>query len=202
MGVHILNSADVIIKDLNIKDCWGDCIYIGGRSRNVVIDNCFLDHGRRQGISVVSASDVYINNCIIANVGGTAPQYAIDIEPNAGAAVRDVFINGIKVIGCQGGIMGYGRATDAEVGMIEVKNCIIEGTKLCPIYFENGRDVIVEDCKINKSETVFMIVCNEVENVRVANNSIFLSHKEKKHDRMISVNYEKQKSVENNLLID
>jgi len=200
MGVHISGGVNISVRDIIIKDCWGDCIYIAGKSKNVSIDNCFLDNGRRQGISIVSASDININNCIISNVGGTAPQYAIDIEPNAGENVERVSINNVKSISCQGGIMGYGRAANTTIGTIEIKNSIIEGAQLCPVYFEKGRNVTVEDCSIINSETNFMIVCNDVDSVRIENNLICLSNKAKKHDRMISVNYELHKMVENNIV--
>ncbi len=60
MGIFI-RGKNICVRNLTINDCWGDCIYVGGNSRFVHIDNC-----------------------LIKNVHGTAPQYAIDMEPNKG----------------------------------------------------------------------------------------------------------------------
>ena len=90
------------IYDLTIRDCWGDCIYIGTESTNVRINSCTLDHGRRQDISITSAGRVMIENCIISNVRGTAPEYAIDIEPNKNDIIESVIIRNVKSIDCKG----------------------------------------------------------------------------------------------------
>ena len=68
MGIKFHGVVNASVSGLTIKDCWGDCIYVGGNSKNVLIENCMLDHGRRQGISVTKADSVTIRNCKISNV--------------------------------------------------------------------------------------------------------------------------------------
>ena len=88
MGIQIMNSKNVTINGLNISNCWGDCIYIGGKSSYISIVNCNLHHARRQGISVTNAYKCKIDNCKIYDIAGTAPEYGIDFEPNADCTVN------------------------------------------------------------------------------------------------------------------
>lgn len=129
MGIDLYQCSNVIISDLTIKNCWGDCIYVGGESRNVRINNCLLDNGRRQGISITSGSNIQIDNCIITNVAGTAPQYAIDVEPNKGDAVSDVKIENVKAVNCVGGYLVYGKAKNAIIKNVSIKGSSVIGAK-------------------------------------------------------------------------
>ena len=200
MGIYIHESNKVKMSDITVKDCWGDCVYIGGGSKDIYIEKCILDNGRRQGISVTSAANVYIRNCTISNVGGTSPQYAIDLEPNAGNVVENVMIYDVKSLNCQGGIMSHGRAKDAKIGLIKVCNTTIEGAKLCPLYFEKGKNVTIEKCILKNNGTNFMIVCNDIDSVRIENNSIVTNNKRLLLDKTISVNNFRKRKLKNNVI--
>jgi len=118
MGVKIRKAENVAIGGLTIKDCWGDCIYIGSNSKNIQINNCNLIHGRRQGISITSADGVIIKGGSISNVSGTEPSCGIDIEPNKGENVNRVVIDGVSIKNCIGGVKSYGGANKASIGEI------------------------------------------------------------------------------------
>ncbi|MBB5179376.1 hypothetical protein HNQ44_000800 [Planomicrobium koreense] len=86
-GVSIKGSNNIMIENIKISDCWGDGIYIGSTSRqkyskNIKILNPILNNNRRQGISIISAINLYIYNAVITNTNGTPPQSGLDIEPN------------------------------------------------------------------------------------------------------------------------
>ena len=86
-GVEIKDSNNVTLENLTIKDCWGDGVYIGSDLYNfsdkVTVNGCHIDRARRNGISVVYASNFAITNNLITNTDGTAPRAGIDIEPDA-----------------------------------------------------------------------------------------------------------------------
>ena len=149
MGIFVWDGIDVTISDVRISDCWGDCIYIGGNSDNVLIDNCQLDHGRRQGISITSGKKVEINNCQILDIGGTAPETGIDIEPNAGKNVNIVTIRDVKLINCKGGILAYGYENNANIGNVSVENCAIYGSHKIPLRFYGCDKIFVENSTID-----------------------------------------------------
>lgn len=86
MGISIKSSKNINIINPIIEKCWGDGIYLG-QSGNKTNKNIFINYGllndnRRNGISVISANGLTIENMVIANTKGTNPQAGIDFEPN------------------------------------------------------------------------------------------------------------------------
>jgi hypothetical protein len=86
-AISLRGCRDVSITNLTIAESGGDGIYIAGgksdtASRHVVIRDVVCDRNYRQGISVISADDLLIENVTLSNTRGTAPQAGIDFEPN------------------------------------------------------------------------------------------------------------------------
>lgn len=106
MGIRILGSEKINIYAPTITDCWGDGIYIGpigeNQSEQIAINHFKIYKARRNGISVISANNLLIDKGVISNTHGTAPQSAIDIEPNRpsnilqGILMRDVITHESK----------------------------------------------------------------------------------------------------------
>lgn len=125
MGIRISGSSYITIKNFHINDCWGDCIYIGGNgASNIIIDNCDIDNGRRQGISITNGDNIVIQNCLIHNVGGTNPQAAIDIETNTNKHASNIFIVNNQVVDCLLGIVVYGRSSYTKANILIENNYI------------------------------------------------------------------------------
>lgn len=146
MGIFIWNGRGIVIDNITIKDCWGDCVYIGGDSREIKITNCRIDNGRRQGVSVTSADGVLITDCIITNISGHAPEYGIDIEPNSGQSVDNVLIHNLNIINCKGGILAYGYENKASIGSLSITNCIITGSTKIPLRFYGCERIELVKC--------------------------------------------------------
>jgi hypothetical protein len=51
-------------------------------NKNILIRDVTCENNYRQGISVISATDLRIENCVFKNTWGTAPEAGIDFEPN------------------------------------------------------------------------------------------------------------------------
>jgi len=85
-GICILNSSNVEINNFQIKDTWGDGIFVGSEngkvSTNIILKNGFIDHARRNGISITSANNLQITSVFISNTYGTLPMAGIQIEPS------------------------------------------------------------------------------------------------------------------------
>lgn len=100
-GICILNSSNVEINNFQIKDTWGDGVFIGSEdgkvSANISIKNGFIDHSRRDGISITSANNLQINNVFISNTFGTLPMVGIQIEPSLheedikGVSIKNIY---------------------------------------------------------------------------------------------------------------
>lgn len=175
MGIKISNGRNVKISGLTIKDCWGDCIYINKKSKDVIIDSCFLDNGRRQGISLIDADGVAIRNCKIKNIGGTNPQYGIDLEPNGRNYVDNVVIENVTIDNCVGGITTLGRKKnrkDIQIGSVEIRNCIISSTKRRPLNLRTCKKVVAENCVIHSPGDVSAVYAEGISDLTLLNNDI------------------------------
>lgn len=172
MGIDVEDAHNVSIYGLTIKDCWGDCIYVGTESTDVNIYNCKLDHGRRQGISITSANDVLIRNCLISNVEGTNPQYAIDVEPNKNETVDNVVIENVTIYNCCGGILLYGKASNAKIGKVSIRNSIINGVTKMPINLIKCESVEVRGCTFTRHDRSNPIRQEEVKSSIIKRNRV------------------------------
>lgn len=179
MGIRLHKAINATVSGLTIKDCWGDCIYVGGRSKNINIENCTLDNGRRQGISVTKADYVTIRRCTISNVGGTAPGYAIDIEPNKGDSVDHVLIENVVVKNCLGGIKATRSLKQTNegkplswIGRVKVRNCETSASKKFPALFKGCDSLFVSNCKIVSSNAKPAILTKNVNYVSVVENTL------------------------------
>jgi hypothetical protein len=78
--------TNVTVLGLTLAESGGDGIYLGSSrgqtNRNVVIRDVTCDRNYRQGISVITAENLLIENCVLKDTKGTAPEAGIDFEPN------------------------------------------------------------------------------------------------------------------------
>jgi mannuronan 5-epimerase len=79
-------SERVVVDGLHLSEPIGDGVLIvaqgekGSSCTDVTVRNCTIEHGRRQGISIVGGARVLVENNEIQRIEGTAPQFGIDIE--------------------------------------------------------------------------------------------------------------------------
>lgn len=86
-ALSLRSCSNVLIRGLTIAASGGDGIYLGvARAgvpcRDVVIRDVVCEDNHRQGISIISAENLLIENVVLRNTAGTAPQAGIDFEPN------------------------------------------------------------------------------------------------------------------------
>lgn len=175
MGIEFRGASNATLSGLTIKDCWGDCVYIGRKSGNVTIENCQLDNGRRQGISITEADSVVVRSCTILNVSGTNPQYGIDVEPNRNCTVNYVLIDNVDVTDCEGGIrtaVPNAGVGNASIGSVEIRNCRVSAKSRYPIHLIRCVTATVKGCTIDASNDMPSIYANYVEKLTVSDNTI------------------------------
>jgi len=85
--LSVRSSKNVKVLGLTLANSGGDGIYLGVSQKGVtnkgvhIKDVVCADHNR-QGISVITAEDLLIEDTILKDTRGTAPQAGIDFEPN------------------------------------------------------------------------------------------------------------------------
>lgn len=126
MGISLLSVFDCMIDHCNISGCWGDGVYIGSASASMPCDCVTIQHSsiygnRRNGVSVINAENLVIDNCSIENNGGTAPEYGICFEcNNTGESVKNALVTGCRFAGNK---YGVGISDSASVYEVSVDGC-------------------------------------------------------------------------------
>jgi len=176
MGIAILDSDNIELRDLTIKNCWGDCIYIGqvgyeksSYSKNVFIDNVICQSARRQGMSIISGKDIYVINSKFIDTGSikfTAPGAGIDIEPNilGNTVVDNIIIDNCEFYGNKNGrdFLTYNLDTTANVVL---RNSKLKGH----LYFGKGSyNIVIDSCELNSVLTPQ----DNYGNIRIKNSEI------------------------------
>jgi hypothetical protein len=87
MGIALRGCRNVLIEGLRVESTGGDGFYIDGAgdtgwSEDITLRNCTAYDNHRQGLSVISAVNLLVENCVFANTWGTAPEAGIDLEPD------------------------------------------------------------------------------------------------------------------------
>lgn len=85
-GIGIRNSKKISVYNSDIKDTWGEGIFVGsedgGYCEDINIKDAKVDFARRNGIAVTSGRNVFLDNILVSNTYGTSPMFGIDIEPS------------------------------------------------------------------------------------------------------------------------
>ncbi|HPU05677.1 MAG TPA: right-handed parallel beta-helix repeat-containing protein [Thermogutta sp.] len=114
--LSLRGCRNVIIDGLKLCESGGDGIYLGAGkngepNEKIVIRNVVCDRNYRQGISVITARDLLIENVVLSNTAGTPPEAGIDFEPN--------------------------RATEVLINCV-MRNCLIENNRGYAIHLYAG----------------------------------------------------------------
>lgn len=141
MALAFRSCTGIQVLGLTLEASGGDGIYLGRSSadrvscRNVVIRDVVCDNHYRQGISVISAENLLIENCRLTNTAGTPPAAGIDFEPNSAIErLANCILRRCVIANNAGpGILMYlhhlsDAAQSAPVGIL-VENCLIQGSQ-------------------------------------------------------------------------
>ncbi len=185
MGINIIDSKSVEIKDLTITDCWGDAIYVGGAkpSTDIVVDNVTCNNNRRQGISVVNCNRMTIKKSIFSRTNGTNPQAGIDLEPdNANHAVTNVTIDNCSFIDNN----RYGFFISADYGFVSdiiLTNSVFGGNGRSGVHLRGGKpmtttrknlkNVSISTAEIANNQTGITVI--DAEEIKIENASVIKS---------------------------
>ncbi len=138
---HVLNFKGcrrVRVEGVRLESSGGDGIYVGTTGNlpyceDVVIRDVVCHDHHRQGISVIGAENLLIENCVLSDTGGTAPQAGIDFEPNHGREklVNCVLRNCVLANNTGAGVLIYLKhlTRESDPVSIHVEDCYIRGGK-------------------------------------------------------------------------
>ena len=157
MALDFAGCRRVRIEGLHLKSSGGDGIYLGSTKdtpfcEDVLIRDVVSHDNHRQGVSVISASRLTIENCVFSATGGTAPQAGLDFEPNSpGERLEHCVVRNCRMENNAGaGILVYLNkfTRDTRPVSIRFEHCYIKGGKDAGIgvgaIHDNGPQGLVE----------------------------------------------------------
>lgn len=169
MGLSIRSCRNVQVLGLTIADSGGDGIYLGtvagvtpSYNRDIIIRDVVCDNNHRQGMSVISAKNLLVENSAFNNTSGTAPMAGIDFEPNnpgeylSNIVVRNCFFENNEKLG----IHLWSKYLDqtSEDISIRIENCHVKGTEIginIGSVYTNGPKGLIEFVNCTVEETQF-----------------------------------------------
>lgn len=147
-ALSLLSCSNVVVKGLSFVDSGGDGIYLGVRGAprknvDVIIRDVVCRDNHRQGISVISAENLLVENTQLLTTHGTAPQAGIDFEPNHSQEVlKNCVVRNCRAAGNAGaGFLTYvGQFnTASEPVELRFENCVSNGDRHGFVYGGSGR---------------------------------------------------------------
>ena len=149
---HALSLRSVrkaLIEGLTIEDSGGDGIYVSrlngklNRCLDVVIRGVTCRRNHRQGISVISAENLLIENCKLIDTVGRPPESGIDFEPNqphqrlVNVVMRNCEMTGNRGDGITISLQHFFRRT-APISLT-IENCVTRDNEYAFRCSQNSR---------------------------------------------------------------
>ena len=133
------DSKKINLQNITISRFPGDALALGNDymdiHNQIIVENCELYKCRRQGISIIGHNYIIRNNHI-HDIKGTAPQSAIDIEPNNNInTCSNILIENNIIENCEYGICIVG--SNGEINSVKISNNTVKAQN--PIY-SAGKD--------------------------------------------------------------
>lgn len=127
MCISLQDCTNIIIEHCKLTVGWGDGVYVGTSMsgtgegcKDITIDNCIIDHNRRNGVSVIECDGFRLRNSLITNTDGTNPRAGIDFEPNeADQMVVNCLVENCVFSGNLTDISFY----DRNAAQVDIRNC-------------------------------------------------------------------------------
>ncbi len=138
MGLSLRGVKNVLVEGISSDLSGGDGYYIAGNaarrwSENVVVRNCAADGNHRQGMSVISAVNLLVENCRFSSTQGTPPESGIDLEPDLeDERLRNVLVRNCIFESNRGhGMQVYLRSLSRKSAAVSIRfeNCL---TRMAP----------------------------------------------------------------------
>ena len=131
---HIIDinwSKNIKISGLSLTDAGGDAICISN-AENILLKDLKCLRNFRQGLSVISAKNLIVENCLFSETGGALPGSGVSLEPkNDKDRLENIVFRNCRMKNNNGtgfSISAYNLTENAVPFSIKLKNCIIDGS--------------------------------------------------------------------------
>ena len=177
-ALSLLSCRNVVVEGLVIASSGGDGIYVGSNEQklrrcvDVVIRDVLCHDNHRQGISVITAENLLIENTVMRETFGTPPAAGIDFEPNhPQEMLKNCVMRNCLTVNNQGsGYTTWAGQLNSESTPIDIRfeNCTSFGDRSSfhfAVDSRRGRDVggklAIKNCRFEKPRGIGAINIRE-----------------------------------------
>jgi len=138
-GIAVYSSSQVRVLGLNVSSTGGDGIYLED-VHDVYVKDCFLVDNFRQGMSVISAENLTVEDTVLSGTSGTWPKCGLDLEPDYGyqklfnITFRRVVASGNA--GCGFSVAPRALASRPQAISITFEDCTADGNAQAGYTFQ------------------------------------------------------------------
>lgn len=203
-GISLQGGESLTIKDLTVKDCWGDGINLQFVAdtidipTNVLISGVTSTNNRRQGMSIEGVINLTVRDSKFTLTNGTAPQCGVDIEPwSTNSKVENVLFDNCDFTdNNSSGILIMG----SMISKVKFDNCYFKGNKDSEGQlktYNNPKDITVENSTFERLNGV-----GSVNGIRFQDGKNFIARNNRFKDAIVILILTPQGTELENVLIE
>ncbi|MDD5729142.1 MAG: right-handed parallel beta-helix repeat-containing protein [Victivallales bacterium] len=135
--IAVNGSKNVKITGLSLTDSGGDGICIANADQQRCAENILLKDLKclrnfRQGLSVISAKNLTVENCLFAETAGAPPASGVNLEPeNDNDRLENIAFRNCRMKNNNGNgfsLSAFNLTENAVPFSVELQNCVIDGS--------------------------------------------------------------------------
>ena len=129
-ALAIRNAKNVKVVGMTFAESGGDGVVVSGTSEGIELLDCVMTRNFRQGLSVISCHDLWVENCLFEKTKGTNPESGVDLEPDSPQdRLTSCMFRNCRSVGNAGNAFCIApvmlNAASAPIG-IRFENCVSE----------------------------------------------------------------------------
>jgi polygalacturonase len=175
-GLNIAGSSYVYVHDISVSNCWGDGLAVGAAvnststvpSYSVTFNNVKSDNNRRQGLSILPATQVYVVNSSFTGSNGTAPQSGIDVEPQTQGTAMQVRLENVTLANN----MGNGLEAHDNVQALTLNNVTSQNNHGYGVYAGGVKYLTINNSNLSENYLFGVDIATTTNYVQVVGNTI------------------------------
>lgn len=175
-GVNISASSYVYVHDISVSNCWGDGLLVGASgsgttlvpSYSVTFNKVKSDNNRRQGMSILPSTQVYVVNSSFTGSNGAAPQAGIDIEPSTQGPTQHVRLENTTL----SNNVGNGLEVHNNVSDLTLNAVTAENNQGFGVYTGGPNGVVITNSNILTNYLFGVSISSTTNNVQIMGNVI------------------------------
>jgi polygalacturonase len=179
-GLNVEGSSAVYIHDIEVSNCFGDGMLVGGTgsgssvvvSTGVTLNRVTSTNNRRQGMTIGPVTQLYVVNSTFSDSNGLAPQAGIDIEPQTQGNVLQVRIENSTL----SGNVGNGLEMHANVAGVVLTGSTLQNNQGFGVFDYGADNTTITNNNISENYLFGVDMAGNTNNVTIANNDIMWNY--------------------------